>query len=202
MTAIQKAMLGQGIEMTEEGFWHIVEHINWAKLSQNEKLNTEIAHANVVSLFGFNRKGVTDLRAILSIARNLLDKKVGDRNPAGCGADSHGDLLYHIVGLGREEFYANLNEYWRIQKRGEAPYGTPEGYRECFAYVIPYEGDMPDERKEYDVTIEASVRKTIRVKADSEDEATQEAHSLFTVAPEEGEDEKYNEETLRCEEVA
>jgi hypothetical protein len=201
MTAIQKAMLGQGIEMTEDRFWYIVDKINWEKISQNEKLNSDTAQANVISLFDLDRKGVTDLRAIASHAWNLLDKKVGDRNPAGGGDDSHSDLLYHIIGLGKEEFYACLNEFWRIQKRGEAPYGTPEGYRESFCYVLPYEDHLPDDRKEYDVTIEARVRKTIRVKANSEDEATQEAHSLFTVAPEEGEDEGYNEETLDCKEI-
>lgn len=36
--------------------------------------------------------------------------------------------------------------------------------------------------KEYDVTIEAKVRKIIRVKAETEQEAIQQAHELFTVA--------------------
>jgi hypothetical protein len=201
MTELSKAMQGKNIKMTEDRFWYIVDKINWTRLSQSEKLDIDTAQANVISLFNLNRKGVRDLRSIASIAWKLLDKKVGDRNPAGSGDDSHSDLLYHIIGLGRDEFYANLNEYWRIQKRGEAPYGSPDGYRESFVYVLPCESDMPDDRKEYDVTITATVTKTIRVKADSEDEATKIAHSEFTVAPEEGEGERYDEQTVDCKEV-
>jgi len=54
---------------------------------------------------------------------------------------------------------------------------------------------------EWDVEIEATVRKTIRVTARSEEEATQEAHSMFTVANEEDEPEDYNENCLSCEKV-
>jgi len=53
---------------------------------------------------------------------------------------------------------------------------------------------------EYDVTIEATVTKTLRVPAVNEDEATELAHQLFTVTNE-GDEEKYDEQTLRCEKV-
>jgi type IV secretory pathway VirD2 relaxase len=47
----------------------------------------------------------------------------------------------------------------------------------------------------YDVKITARVTKTIRVEADTEEEATEQAHQEFTVAPEDGIDEKYDQET-------
>jgi len=54
---------------------------------------------------------------------------------------------------------------------------------------------------EYDVIIQATVTKTVRVDADNEDEATQLAHQIFTVQSQEGEPEKYDEQTLSCHKV-
>jgi len=51
----------------------------------------------------------------------------------------------------------------------------------------------------YDVTIEATIRKTIQVEADGDQEAIEAAHQLFTVAPEENGQEKYTEETIACQ---
>jgi hypothetical protein len=54
--------------------------------------------------------------------------------------------------------------------------------------------------KTYAVTIRAMVTKTLRVEAEDEDAAYQEAHELFN--PYSGEaEERYEEETLRIEEV-
>ena len=55
--------------------------------------------------------------------------------------------------------------------------------------------------KQYDVTIEATVRKTIRVEADNEDAATEDAHCLFHCLPDEDGEEKYDEQTISCVEV-
>ena len=53
--------------------------------------------------------------------------------------------------------------------------------------------------KEFDVTITATITKTIRVEADTEDEATEQAHQIFTV--DDGGPEKYDQDTVLCEEV-
>lgn len=54
----------------------------------------------------------------------------------------------------------------------------------------------------YAVTIEATVRKTIEIEADTEQQAIEDAHSAFTVTPEEGEDEKYDEQMISCVQIA
>lgn len=54
--------------------------------------------------------------------------------------------------------------------------------------------------KTFAVTIKATVVKTVEVEAENEDEAVQEAHSQFTVAPAPDGAEKYDEETVRVEE--
>ena len=53
----------------------------------------------------------------------------------------------------------------------------------------------------YDIIIEARIRKTIRVEAQCEDEATQLAHELFTVANTD-EEENYEEYTLDVDKVS
>lgn len=50
------------------------------------------------------------------------------------------------------------------------------------------------------VMIKATVRKTIEVEADTEDEAIDEAHSLFSVLND-GEEEDYDEETEGVERI-
>lgn len=55
--------------------------------------------------------------------------------------------------------------------------------------------------KAFNVTIRATIEKTLRVEAEDEDAAYAEAHELFN--PYSGEaEERYEEETLRVEEVA
>ena len=56
---------------------------------------------------------------------------------------------------------------------------------------------MPD----FIVRIRATVTKDIRVTADDEDEARDEAFSAFTVTCEEGEEEDYSEDILDIQEV-
>lgn len=51
------------------------------------------------------------------------------------------------------------------------------------------------------VTIRATVTKTLEIEANSEQEAIEEGHSLFTVSSEEGQDENYDEDLVSCVEL-
>ena len=53
----------------------------------------------------------------------------------------------------------------------------------------------------YDVTIQATVTKTIRVEADDGQRATEQAHQIFTVEPDQLDEEKYDEQCIDCKEV-
>jgi hypothetical protein len=200
MTELELHIASNDYEMSEDRFWQIVARINWAHLSQTKKINWEAGKADIISMFDLDHRGVTELRGVEGLAWNLLDTLIGDRNPAQSGDDSHGDLISHIIGLGEDEFYACLEDYERIEARGTAPYGSPEGYRESFAYILPYETDVEDDRKTFDVTIEATVRKTVRIRHYTEEEAQQEAHTLFT-ATNTDEPEHYEEDCLGIKEV-
>ena len=134
---LTKYIQDNGIKMTEDRFWELVESVNWAEEScikgriDFDRLQKEL------------RARMTDgedesLSHIFNAAWKTLDSVVGpDRNPAGGGDDSHGDLMSHIIGMGREEFYAALRNYYVIEARGNAEYGTKDGYRESFSYIIP-----------------------------------------------------------------
>jgi len=57
--------------------------------------------------------------------------------------------------------------------------------------------------KEYDVTITATITKTVRVEVEDhedEDKATETAHQVFCVQND-GSPEKYEQDTISCEEV-
>lgn len=53
----------------------------------------------------------------------------------------------------------------------------------------------------YAITIEAIVCKTYEVEAGSEQEAIEQAQEMFSVLPEEGVDEKYDQQLVSAEEV-
>lgn len=55
--------------------------------------------------------------------------------------------------------------------------------------------------KKYNVTIKATVTKTYEVEAETEDQAREEAHGIFSVISEDGIPENYEEDTLSVEEV-
>jgi hypothetical protein len=137
MTKIEEKFAENKVKMTEDQFWGLVASINWAETSLQPKQDYDAIHSSLSVIL--KKQGITDLRKIAGLAWNELDKLVGDaRNPAGGGDDSHSDLLYHIVGLGKEEYYKHLNDYSLIEARGKARYQTVDGFRESFSYCLPY----------------------------------------------------------------
>lgn len=200
MKRISESIKNSNVNMSEERFWKIVDGIGWGTLSQEPSINYDAIREKVIKTFQLQPRDVIELRQIAGAAFALLDNFVGDRNPSQGGDDAFSDLMYHIIGLGEHEFYACLADYNRIVSRGKALYGSPEGYRESFSYCLPYEADIQDSEglKTYDVTIEAIVRKTIRVEAQNKQDAIENAHSLFSVANTD-EQERYEEETVGVE---
>jgi len=55
--------------------------------------------------------------------------------------------------------------------------------------------------EDYDVVIEATVRKTVRVTANSEELATELAHDAFHCLPDIDGQEKYEEQMISCNKV-
>lgn len=120
--------------MTEKRFWEIVKIVNWGKDYDYERIRIWMSK-------NLSLDEIKAFRKILDSKWSQLDKVVGERNPAGGGDDSHSDLLYHVIGLGKKVFEANLADYMLLAKRGDAKYGSKEGYTESFSYAVPYEDD-------------------------------------------------------------
>ena len=66
--------------------------------------------------------------------------------------------------------------------------------------MINKQGDLMKKNKKYDVTITATVTKTIRVIAKNEDEAVEEANGIFSVLNDDY-NERYNQEIDGVKEV-
>jgi len=95
--------------------------------------------------------------------------------------------------------YFKIGNYWEVSvdQRVVSLRKCLSEVGEAFKEFYPKEDADNDE---FDVQIEATVRKTIRVKAKDEDEATELAHQEFTVASD-GEPEDYEEQTISVEKV-
>ena len=119
--------------MNDAKFWEIVKTVNWAKDCNYKRIKHWM-------LNNLTLEEAMAFRKIASQKWALLDNLVGERNPANGGDDSHSDLLYHVVGLGKKEFEAHLDDFLLLAARGSS-YGSEEGYTESFSYAIPYEDD-------------------------------------------------------------
>jgi hypothetical protein len=128
-----------GEVLNEDDYWAFVEEVEWPNKGYNDP---KLKYLETV-----NPEVGKKLRKITNALAGVLDRFVGDRNPAQGGDDSNSDLLYHIIGLGKEAFYAHLKDYKLMEARGDAPYDSPEGYKESFSYCIPYENEWDDPEK-------------------------------------------------------
>ena len=196
MTALATAIKDNStIKMTEDQFWIIVDAIGWGYIC-----NTARSYVIVRKNLGkdLSLKKTQDLRAIMSLACNLLDKFIGlDRNPAGGSDDSHNDLISHIIGLGKVKFYACLSDYNLI---------ASQEYKESFSYCLPYEEDIlegslseeDDGKFEFEVMMQATIVKKIKVREKNSDDAIMAAYELFS-SENDGTAEKYKETWLDCQ---
>ena len=130
------------VTMTEDKFWDLVSYADWPNRHHRD-VSSEYLRL-------LTREECAEFQKIKGCLWHMLDEFIGaDNNPACGGDDSHGDLICHIIGLGREQFYAHLNDYSLIEQRGGAPYNSPDGYLECFAYCIPHDSDY-DKKNDFE----------------------------------------------------
>ena len=124
-------------EMTEKRFWQLVGEANWP---ENGYDRPKLAY-----LMSLKAKEGKELTAIVSELWNTLDTFIAGRYDGLCvGDDSYSDLLFHIIGLGKEQFYAHLLSYTLIKNRANKGHMSNDGYKESFGYAIPYCGEWDD----------------------------------------------------------
>lgn len=121
--------------LSEVNVWAMIEGLGWGrKTTDHRKLKAELMSkltADQAEEFG---KIVSRLEGTLGRA---ITKWSRDNDVEfDLGGDSWGDMLAHIVGLGRREYMATLKDPSRAYERAQKG-----DFAESFDYVIPYKAD-------------------------------------------------------------
>lgn len=129
--------------MTHEEFWQIVEAANWNLVghgrSGEECFSTLRALLSTVEVLEEFRLHHSQCSSTLASAIGTWEHE--NAKVLEISDDSLTDLLDHIIGLGREEYTRSIKDPSLAYNRSRAADGSDEGYRESFAYCIPYPTD-------------------------------------------------------------
>jgi len=115
--------------------WPLINVLDWA----NNSKDAEAIARRCIKLVG--EDGWKDLSKFVDAKVGELQKTIekyeDDNGKLGIGSDDgFSDVTYHVVGLGQQEFNRCMANPALVEKRYNAPYGSPEGYQESFAYVF------------------------------------------------------------------
>lgn len=118
--------------MEIDRFWAIVAKAEWEKhkdfrISQR-RLRQELPTLEDLDAFG---NCFSKLRATLAARIEKAERHGDDR--LGLGDDSFSDLIAHIVGLGRDEYQACIENPKRAIVRG-----NHHDFTESFSYAVPH----------------------------------------------------------------
>lgn len=116
----------------ENSFWDLVKLADWP--------NKDYSKVKIMYRKLLSKEQCKGFRHAVGIAYGILDNELCN-NPEisdnlGVGDDGYGDLLHHIVGLGKEQFYKYANNPKMIEELAHS-----SGYEESFSYCIPYDDD-------------------------------------------------------------
>ena len=116
-------------DMTRDDFWTLVKTIGWGT-------KTTDSQAVKVTLM---RKGLAFCEAYgahVDALHCALEQAACDAGYDYCN-DSWSDTLNHVIGLGRDEYKANLDDPYKLVGRDAA-----RDYTESFGYCTPWKGDF------------------------------------------------------------
>jgi hypothetical protein len=123
------------VPMPLDEFWKLVAELNWGHKSDGPHKTTNYKVVKKTLMQKLTRSGVERFSATFSALRHDLYRKL-DKEVEGTGDDGFGDLLAHIIGLGKEEYERNLADPKLAQARVDK-----SRYVESFSYCIPYDDD-------------------------------------------------------------
>jgi len=127
-------------EVTEEFFWNVIEKLNYSSDLDYERVGVELSNNSVCSksqalkIVDINNHLYNKLEASMDsyIEEEMLDYD----DLIGLGDDGLNDLLSHIIGLGKTEYYECLNNIQKLSSHALGKFDTVEGYTESFNYAF------------------------------------------------------------------
>ena len=129
--------------MDENEFWAIVETLGWG----TKTTDYDVVKTNLMKQLP--RKTARDLRTVFrylseNLYREITSYEKHHNVSAGLGDDSFGDLIAHIIGLGRSEYVAVMYDPSLAIGRAKK-----HDFTESFSYCLPYDSDYdnPDPPK-------------------------------------------------------
>lgn len=122
-------------KMPLDEFWKVVKELNWGHKSDGPDKTTDYTAMKRALMQKFDRAGAERLHNTFDAVRSPLYKAL-DKEVSGTGDDGFGDLLAHIIGLGKEEYERNLANPKLAQERV-----NKHRYEESFSYCLPYKDD-------------------------------------------------------------
>lgn len=118
------------LDASDAEAWGLIDGFGWARDFDYKRIGGAVAALadGGVGLAAFARRKVGELREAVDSLREPIETG---------GDDSTSDLLWHIVGLGRERYLQALaNPGVVVASHVEGDYGTRCGYVESFAYAF------------------------------------------------------------------
>jgi hypothetical protein len=120
--------------VNENIFWEVVSDLGWDRVGDYKGIKRKLMER-------FTWEQIEALAAIDTAVYRRLYKAVTDweektRQSCGCSDDGFSDLLNHIVGLGREEWQACLDDPSKAKARADRG-----DYTESFSYCWPRHED-------------------------------------------------------------
>ena len=137
-------------ECTQETFWVEVAHFGWGtKTTDHKAIKREM-------LERYDDAFLRSFHAVYDSFASMLYQRVdawekANEESCGCGDDGFGDLLSHVIGLGKDTYEEAMEDPRSVVKRGQK-----SDYTEKFSYSFPYPAVAPKETLE---EAQAKIRK-------------------------------------------
>jgi len=133
--------------MTEDRFWEIVSKVGWGTEHTDYYRGKKILMEYLPDV-GTMEEFRVHMGSTHNELYDVIDKWAKANDVHVGGDDSFGDLINHIIGMGRAETARVLKNPNLAGDRANASYGSNAGYKESFSYCIPYDDDyLPQEVK-------------------------------------------------------
>lgn len=133
MVNLKSMIIGLGMRIEHYQFWKIIEEFEWGtKTTDYKLLSTKLKSGN------YNWRTIYE---IFSEYKARLKNKIciwetENNKSLGVGDDSFDDLTSHIIGLGKKEYDNVMANPELAYIRAGKKYGSPEGFKESFAYIF------------------------------------------------------------------